>query len=391
MNNIPKLRYKGFDYKWKNYTLKEISVITTGKTPATSNLELWGKDLAFVTPTDINSKYQTTTERRVTNQSGIKSIICDPGDIAYTCIASIGKMAILTEKSITNQQINTLKVVGHNSEFVYYNLLKNKCRIRCMSGDFGMAMINKSDFGNIKTMFPETKEQQKIANMLSKIDQLLLVKKKEIEFNNIVRKKIINELATTQIGHSNNYKLFTIRDITKGIYDGPHVTPRYKSCGVPFISVENLDTDYTEIVKFVDKMDYLIERKRTNPSIDDILISRIGTIGRTRLIDFKGPITYYVTLALLKKSDLFDSVYLDNIISSDMFKKELHKRTLHVAFPIKINLSEIGECFVSLPPIEEQEKLGKTLNKLTNLIHLNNEELDNLKNLKVFVSSNMLL
>src|SRR5690606_6039263 len=122
----PRLRFPEFRDagEWVNEPLGELGEVITGKTPSTKESELWGGDILFITPTDISEdeKYQQATARKVVETKSTK--VLPTGSIVYTCIASIGKMALTVGPSITNQQINAVvpnkKTAG---EFIYYALL----------------------------------------------------------------------------------------------------------------------------------------------------------------------------------------------------------------------------------------------------------------------------
>ena len=98
-------------------------------------------------------------------------------------------------------------------------------------------------------------------------------------------------------------------------------------------------------------------------------MTRIGDIGTAKYIDWDVNASFYVSLALIKHSDLFNSNYLSHYISTQNFQKELWKRTIHVAFPKKINLGELGECEVELPPLPEQTKIANFLSVIDDKIN----------------------
>ena len=106
------------------------------------------------------------------------------------------------------------------------------------------------------------------------------------------------------------------------------------------------------------------KQKRVSLERGDILMTRIGDIGTCRLIDWDVKASFYVSLALIKTKKLTVSTFLAHFISSVYFQKELHKRTIHVAFPKKINLGEIGHCIVLLPSVKEQQKIADCLTAL---------------------------
>ena len=162
----------------------------------------------------------------------------------------------------------------------------------------------------------------------------------------------------------------SIEQISK-VYDGTHQTPNYKKNGVKFVSVENINDLYSS-KKFISVNDY--ERNfKVKPTINNILMTRIGDIGTPALISENEPLAYYVSLALLKINKINPS-FLYHYIQTQYFQKELWKRTLHVAFPKKINKNEIGECKVFYPNlIDEQAKIAIFLGCLEKRIVVQNK------------------
>ena len=171
---------------------------------------------------------------------------------------------------------------------------------------------------------------------------------------------------------------YNLENISK-IYDGTHQTPDYKNHGVKFVSVENIN-NINETDKFISKEAFEKEFK-IKPKIDDILMTRItaGIIGATAIVTNNEPLGYYVSLALIRKNDSVDVNFLNQYIKSYLFKKELNKRIIHVAFPKKINLGDIGKCRVSITNKNEQEMIGKFLSLLDKKIELQTKKIEDLK------------
>lgn len=167
---------------WNEILLGKVGEIITGKTPSTSITEYWNGDILFTTPTDMNDsiKYLTETERKVTSK-GIKRVLPE-GTIMFTCIASIGKMALSKLPCITNQQINSIIVnEKYNNEFIYYHLQYIKPKIIASQANTTVPIVNKSDFSAISLQIPNLAEQTKIANFLSALDDKIAAKKTELD------------------------------------------------------------------------------------------------------------------------------------------------------------------------------------------------------------------
>ena len=146
------------------------------------------------------------------------------------------------------------------------------------------------------------------------------------------------------------------------IFDGTHQTPEYKDSGIPFVSVENIDDIYN-YNKFISIDAYTKEFSKNHPEQNDILMTRIGDIGTPAFVTRSEDMGYYVSLALLKPKNI-NNKYLYYYIQTSYFQHELWKKTIHVAFPKKINKEDIGECKIFLPGLPYQNKIVPLFDKL---------------------------
>ncbi len=150
-------------------------------------------------------------------------------------------------------------------------------------------------------------------------------------------------------------------------YDGTHQTPKYVDKGVPFVSVQDIKNIYGT-KKYISKEDF--EKFKVKPAKGDLFMTRIGDIGTCAIIQNNDDLAYYVTLALIKpKSSVVDTKFLKYIIESEHGKKELSRRILHNATPIKINLGDIGKLKFPLPSLEVQKYIVEKLDKFDTLVH----------------------
>lgn len=149
------------------------------------------------------------------------------------------------------------------------------------------------------------------------------------------------------------------------IYDGTHQTPKYQTEGIPFISVENIKDIYGSN-KYISIEAY--EAYKVKPKVGDVFMTRIGSIGACAVFTKQEDVAYYVSLALLRpNSAILDSRFLKHLIESSIGKRELSKRTLHNAVPIKINKSDIGKVKLPVPSLSEQERIANILDRFESL------------------------
>lgn len=168
--------------EWKYEEIGNIGEVITGKTPSTSDAALWDGDIQFVTPTDITeNKYQHHTQRTVVKTPKMK--VLPKHTIMFTCIASIGKMALSLYPCITNQQINSIVPKScYNNEFIYYSLLQKTFLIKAGFANSTLPIINKTDFSKIQVpVILDKKEQQKIAECLSEVDTMVEEQSNKVE------------------------------------------------------------------------------------------------------------------------------------------------------------------------------------------------------------------
>ena len=178
-------------------------------------------------------------------------------------------------------------------------------------------------------------------------------------------------------GFNNSYITERLNKLV-AIYDGTHETPNYTSSGVKFVSVENIN-NLLHSDKYISLEDF--DKYKIKPKYDDIFMTRIGDIGTSTIYKSNDNLAYYVSLALLRTKNqlILYPDYLNQYIKSSYFQKELYKRTIHVAFPKKINTGEIGECDITIPEYIEQKKISKFLSILDKKIELQSRKVDALK------------
>lgn len=178
-------------------------------------------------------------------------------------------------------------------------------------------------------------------------------------------------------GFTGTWKQRELNEIAS-IYDGTHQTPKYTSNGIPFLSVENIATLQSN--KFISEEDFLRDFP-IYPRKGDVLLTRIGDVGTANVYEGNERIAFYVSLALLKLKGT-DPYFVNASFRSHTTRKEVWKRTLHIAFPKKINKNEIGKVNIQLPSLAEQQKIGEFFKLLDQTITFHQRKLEELKILK---------
>ena len=109
--------------------------------------------------------------------------------VLVTCIASIGKNAVLKVAGACNQQINAvIPNADHDPKFLYYIFDSNKARLVGRAGITATSILSKGTFIQLAFPIPPTRaEEEAIAEALSDADafveslEQLLVKKRSLK------------------------------------------------------------------------------------------------------------------------------------------------------------------------------------------------------------------
>lgn len=167
--------------------------------------------------------------------------------------------------------------------------------------------------------------------------------------------------------------------ITK-LTDGVHFTPTYVESGVPFWSVETVVSNAKP--KYITEEAHKEAIKRCYPQVDDILLTRIGTLAKPKLIDWNEEFSIYVSLALIKASTNYNSKFARYYFETEYYQKDFLSKSLLTATPKKINMEDLKQTNIKLPSKEEQEKVASFFSLIDDKISLQGEKVEALKDYK---------
>lgn len=291
----------------------------------------------------------------------------------------------------------------------FYHILKSLTKIIENSAHGASALVHtqKGEMEQFNIPLPPSRiEQEKIATALSDTDALISELEKLIEKKQAIKTATMQQLLTgktrlpefalredgtpkaykdSELGQiPEDWEVKKLSEITTYINDGTHYTPNYVKNGIPFYSVENVSSNDFENVKYITNEEHQRLLKRCRPERGDILLTRIGTLAKTRLIDWDIDASIYVSLALIKLNKNILSSFVYAFTKTDIFMREVEKRSLVNATPQKINMDEIKNVPILISSdMKEQVDLANIylsleadLNKLT-------KQLSKLENIKV--------
>ena len=191
-------RLPGFTGKWETKRVLDLGDVVTGGTPRTDVAIFWGDEYPWITPTDISAHRDMFTSERTITRKGLDSIrALPPNTVLVTCIASIGKNAILRTAGACNQQINAVTPNKNNSaEFLYYVFEASKQYLQANAGTTATSIISKATFAQLTFTVPPHPEQTAIATVLSDMDLELAALEQRRDKTRALKQGMMQELLT---------------------------------------------------------------------------------------------------------------------------------------------------------------------------------------------------
>lgn len=168
---------------WKQRKVGELGEVVTGSTPSTTNSDYYSAEgFPWVTPTDISTNIISDSSTKLSDLGKQVARVVPANTLLITCIASIGKNALLTVEGSFNQQINGLIP---DRDFDPYFLLTESTiwseQLRKQAGSGTMQIVNKTEFKKLKTMIPDVCEQEKIGNLFRDLDSLITLHQRQLD------------------------------------------------------------------------------------------------------------------------------------------------------------------------------------------------------------------
>jgi len=150
------------------------------------------------------------------------------------------------------------------------------------------------------------------------------------------------------------------------ISDGTHHTPKYENSGIHFLSVKDVSSGSINFsnTRFISEATHLELCKRCKPEFGDILLTKVGTTGIAVTVDTTQEFSIFVSLALLKFSQInLDGQYLRMLINSPFVRQQSADNTQGIGNK-NLVLRLINQFSIPLPPLAEQHRIVAKVDEL---------------------------
>ena len=364
--NVPNLRFPEFQGEWEKCKLSEICTFFSGGTPSSSNKDFYGGNIAFIRSGELHAD---STELFIT-QAGFDSSsakMVEVGDLLLAMYgATSGDIAVSKIKGAINQAILCIRT-KQNKKFIesVWNKHVSKNLRKYLQG--GQGNLSADIVKGISFSFPTLKEQEKIANFVSLLDERIATQSKIIDklqslikglednlLDNPLWKKTYlrsfmqffstNSLSWEQL----SYEEGEIRNLHYGLIHG-FLTRGINSASLPMIKNEARPKQYTLCqvgdVAFADASEDTGEIAKSVEFVDTIEGDTICGLHTIHGRDIKN------RTVVGFKGFAFNSRYFHNQI----------KRLAQGTKVFSITANNLSSCYVYLPDLETQKAIVNLL------------------------------
>jgi type I restriction enzyme S subunit len=199
---FPKRRFSKFKGEWVEEKISYLDLkVTAGATPDTTNAKYWGGNIRWMNSGELNLKKVYEVKNRISEEGLEKSSTkLLPKFCVLIGLAGQGKtrgtVAMNMIELCTNQSIAAIHPSKKmNNNFLYHELDRRYEELRVLSaGDGGRGGLNLQILKDLKIIYPELDEQQKIADSLSSIDDLIITQSQKLDALRDHKKGLMQQL-----------------------------------------------------------------------------------------------------------------------------------------------------------------------------------------------------
>lgn len=331
----------------------------------------------------------------------LKNNGCNPmdGDVLLSKDGTIGKTFVFNQSDLNIVLLSSIAIIRCNKELLLPDFLKyfienpnTILKLVGMKSGSAIKRIVLRDISNLLVVLPDLQEQQKIASILSTVDEQideteqLIVKTKEL------KKGLMQQLLTKGIGHTEfkqselgeiptSWSINKLGDLLNFVGSG--VTPKggrevYTNEGILFIRSQNV---YPKGLKLDDvayiTVDIHKKMSRTIVKSKDVLLNITGaSIGRCTIFPSNlGEANVNQHVCILRAENLLNPQYLMFFMNSTLGQNQILKEQLGQTRE-GLNFQQIRKFSITLPSLEEQQKIVSILSTV-------DEQIDNYEQEKV--------
>jgi type I restriction enzyme S subunit len=307
---------------------------------------------------------------------------------------------IVSGKCWVNNHAHVLRAkTGYCREWIFYNLVHRNL-IPFIHGST-RSKLNQRELRTIPIPVPPFPEQQKIAAILSSIDETIQKTQSIIDHSQKLKRGLMQQLFTKGIGHTKFKKteigeipetwdtvgIKNICNIRRGASPRPINSPRYfAEMGRGWVRISDVTSSFKYLRKTEQYLSKLGESKSVKVNPGELIMSICATVGRPIIVDMEACI--HDGFVVFK--NLSSEIHTEFIFY--YIQKIEGKLTSMGQYGTQRNLNTklVGSEAIPLPPLLEQQKIASILSAIDRKIEKEQQYKSQLEKLKKGLMQNLL-
>ncbi|MDE5114747.1 MAG: restriction endonuclease subunit S [Trichodesmium sp. St15_bin1_1] len=329
--------------KWQRVFVEDVAkIVTKGTTPTSIGFSFSKEGIPFLRVNNIQDGKINLGDvlfiDSKTDQALARSRILKK-DVIISIAGTIGKTAVIPANAPAmncNQALAIIRLHNNVDPYYFNHWLNTGDAFRQITGSKVTATISNLSLGCIKKLkipLPPIDEQRRIAAILDQADAIRRKRQQAIALTDELLRSTFLEMFGDPVINPKGWEEVTVNDIVSAVRDGPHVSPKYSQEGIPILSTRNIRPGklIMEDVKYVSYETYLDLVKRFKPQCGDVLLTKGGTTGFAKTVDWDWPFTIWVHVAVLRPTDKIIPEFLETALNSPNCYEQSQKYTHGIA------------------------------------------------------------
>ena len=396
--NTPKIRFKGFKDDWEQRKVGEFLTESResghkGDIAHKMTVKLWGKGVY---------------EKKETGSANTQYFTRHAGQFIYSKLdflnCAFGVVPEELENLETTADVPAFDCDGVNPYFMFYTAIQPRFYEKngmIADGSRKAKRIHADTFLDMPFFVPSLKEQNKIVNLLSELDNLITLHQRKCDETKELKKFMLQKMFPKNGEKNPEIRFEGFTDDWEQRKLGEHCemyngdrSSKYPNAqdmveeGIPFINAGDLENGHVNLA-ICNK----ISREKYNDlggaklQLGDIVYCLRGTLGKNAYIDNFSEGTVASSLVVIRPKNI-NGRFMFHILNSDI---EYRQRIVHDEGAAQPNLSakNVAGFLIPVPHIDEQKKISGYFDNIDHLITLHQRKCEKLKELKKFMLQNM--
>ena len=364
-NNVPKLRFPGFEDEWESCKISDITTVSSFK--------------QYIKHATNDGKFEVIQQGNVP----VSGYADGNPFMEYEKVTLFGDHTLSLYKPekpffVASDGLKILYSNFMNGDFYYYLLEKNKPESEGYKRHFSILKECECSYPKL------TCEQQQIGTFLKSIDHLITLPQQKLESLKEYKKAMLQKMFPKA-----GEKVPEIRF--------PGFEDEWEEKKLCEIAEFNPKSNLPDVFEYVDlesvigteMISHRTETKMSAPSraqrlaqTGDVFFQTVRPYQRNNYLFSKDDKNYVFSTGYAQMRPNIDAKFLMSFLQTDEFVKNVLDNCTGTSYPA-INTNDLSNLNILLPILkEEQENIGKSIANIDTLINLNQQKLDLMKEYK---------